>query len=312
MQPGGVKANALKAPGAAVEAPSSSPPKQGQSWFTPAPSAAKAVSPPRRSRTPSPPRDAREGRPYSSQTRPTHDRMGRSISPESGSEHGAGPAHRPRVVPSPPAFADAAKFMKTSNDILSGNMAGARRRRANANIFQGMDLRSASAEEVPILIRAALRPNLARVVDAFRHFDDDMSGVIDKKEFAKGLREMGLTAPDVVMNSIFHSFDADGSGQVSYGEMDRLLRRSAQRVSSPDAKGATGARRRIKKASPSVKKKPTAKAGPDLAERPKWDSRTRVVHNDEIPGTGLVYPGYNEGQTRPSSEDGSPPRQPGV
>ena len=177
---------------------------------------------------------------------------------------------------------------------------------------QGLDLRSASAEEVPILIRAALRTKLARVVDAFRQLDDDMSGVIDEKEFAKGLREMGLSAPEVVMKSIFTTFDTDGSGQVSYSEMDKLLRRSAQLVSSPGAKVATAAKKKMKKATPGVKKKPAAKAPPppDLGERPKWDARTRVVHDDEIPGTGLFY---NEPllPIRPPGEDGTPPKQVG-
>ena len=64
-----------------------------------------------------------------------------------------------------------------------------------ANLFQGLSLAGAVAADVPKLIREALNDKVARVIDCFRQLDDDASGTIDGPEFAKGLAEMGLTAP---------------------------------------------------------------------------------------------------------------------
>ena len=97
-----------------------------------------------------------------------------------------------------------------------------------ANIFQGYSLEGAAPDDVPKLLRTALKGKMARVIDAFRQLDDDGSGRLDGPEFGKGLKEMGLDAPDEAIGAIFDSFDADGSGLISYTEMDKLVTRSAR------------------------------------------------------------------------------------
>ena len=189
------------------------------------------------------------------------------------------PAGRPQRVVPPPAFADAASFAKASADQVrrkGGSVGIAEQRRRDANIFQGVDLSTATAEEVPALMRAALRTKLARVTDVFRQIDDDTSGVIDAKEFAKGLRQLGLDAPDATMRDIFASFDADGSGQISYIEMDARLRRA----SPPRAREVKPTKRK-KKVKKGVE---TVKHAAAIEERPQWDARTRVKHRDENMG----------------------------
>lgn len=81
----------------------------------------------------------------------------------------------------------------------------------DANLFQGaVDLANAAPEALPGLIRDALNAKLTRVIDLFRQLDDDASGTIDAREFAKGLREMGLNAPKEAIGAIFDSFNEDG------------------------------------------------------------------------------------------------------
>ena len=181
-------------------------------------------------------------------------------------------------------------------------------RRRDYNLFQSLDLSQASVEQVPGLIRQALRDHLARVVDAFRQFDDDGTGRIDSREFAKNLTQMGLDAPQPAIDAIFHSFDRDGSGTITYAELDAIIRRSVRKNPrlampggappaskgggvgaigpSPDGKAAKeegGApRKKVKVKVP--KPKPKARPAEELEERPKWDARTRVVYKDELQG----------------------------
>ena len=96
------------------------------------------------------------------------------------------------------------------------------------NLFQGFSLAGAKPDEVPKLIRSALKSKLARVIDVFRQLDDDGSGTIDGPEFEKGLKEMGLDAPMEALGAIWASFDAGGSGLISYGEMDKAIVRSVR------------------------------------------------------------------------------------
>lgn len=53
----------------------------------------------------------------------------------------------------------------------------------------------------------------------FKIMDDDESRSLDKKEFAKGIHDYGLTEmePDII-NELFEKFDKDGSGTVDFDE----------------------------------------------------------------------------------------------
>ena len=103
--------------------------------------------------------------------------------------------------------------------------------KADANLLQNVNIGGAPPEKIPVLIRDALKAKMVRVIDCFRQLDDDKDGIIDGPEFAKGLKEMGLTAPDAAIGAIFASFDPDGSGLISFEELHSLVIRSAK--SSP-------------------------------------------------------------------------------
>jgi Ca2+-binding EF-hand superfamily protein len=54
---------------------------------------------------------------------------------------------------------------------------------------------------------------------AFRHFDKDHSGNLDKKEFKKALRHLGFNFHHKGHNKeLFHSIDRNHSGRISERE----------------------------------------------------------------------------------------------
>ena len=72
----------------------------------------------------------------------------------------------------------------------------------------------------------ALTANLGRVIEVFRAWDGDGSGMISKREFRQGLSALGLK--DVAreqVDALFDQIDVDHSGEIEYGEINKKLRR---------------------------------------------------------------------------------------
>ena len=76
-------------------------------------------------------------------------------------------------------------------------------------------------------LRDALTANLSRVMDLFREWDTDGNGMIDRKEFHKAIRALGVRAPRAEVNTLFDTFDADGGGTLEASELAKVLRRGA-------------------------------------------------------------------------------------
>lgn len=64
-----------------------------------------------------------------------------------------------------------------------------------------------------------------RVIDLFREWDKDGSGTVDKKEFRKALKMLGVTGASSEMDALFESFDTDGGGKLEFSELDKALKR---------------------------------------------------------------------------------------
>ena len=73
-------------------------------------------------------------------------------------------------------------------------------------------------------ITAVLQKNSVRIIDLFREWDDDSSGYIDKKEFLKAMKMMGLDVPKEEVLKLFDSWDPDRSGVLELKELDKILR----------------------------------------------------------------------------------------
>jgi Ca2+-binding EF-hand superfamily protein len=87
--------------------------------------------------------------------------------------------------------------------------------------------------DVPVIeqLQAALGDGevLGRVIDIFREWDEDGSGEISKREFAKAMSILGVSR--AVLDELFDVIDADGSGHIDYREIHRKLRKKVALVS---------------------------------------------------------------------------------
>eukprot|EP00966_Prymnesium_polylepis_P149328 3449943-Prymnesium_polylepis.1 len=77
--------------------------------------------------------------------------------------------------------------------------------------------------QVPRRLREVVRANHERVVDIFKRWDKDSSGLISADEFARGLKESGIHLRDTDVQLLFHFFDMDDSGMIDFYEMHRQL-----------------------------------------------------------------------------------------
>lgn len=85
-------------------------------------------------------------------------------------------------------------------------------------------------DAIPEAIRAALAHSMGRVSDFFRAMDGDESGSISRKEFVCALQMLGLPSTKQQLGAVFDCFDVDGSGEVSYSELERIIQRG-ERIS---------------------------------------------------------------------------------
>ena len=96
----------------------------------------------------------------------------------------------------------------------------------DANLLQGLDIdESLGLEQVDEQIRDYLSKKAVRVIELFRQWDDDETGQIEKVEFCRGMKELGLTASKAQLDELFDSWDKDKTGFVTIDELQKLLRR---------------------------------------------------------------------------------------
>ena len=90
------------------------------------------------------------------------------------------------------------------------------------------DQKSLKLDSEAIGIIQALTETLAvqraRAIDLFREWDDDSDGLISCAEFRRALPMLGVKVNVADVDALFKSFDVDGSGEISYEEMHKMLR----------------------------------------------------------------------------------------
>ena len=82
----------------------------------------------------------------------------------------------------------------------------------------------AETSDVKSQLAEALTKRVARVRDLFSEWDVDGSGTVDKKEFYRALRMLGVECTREASDELFTTFDIDRSGEVDYREIHKLLR----------------------------------------------------------------------------------------
>ena len=102
-----------------------------------------------------------------------------------------------------------------------------------ANRAGSLNIQLDAASELPIMEQLAegLAKNLSRVIEAFRSWDVDGSGMISKREFCEGLARVGLgEVPREEVDALFGEIDTDQSGEIEFNELSAKLRKR-----NPDA-----------------------------------------------------------------------------
>jgi len=82
-------------------------------------------------------------------------------------------------------------------------------------------------------LRNSLEAQGGRVIELFRKWDVNGDGQISKKEFRAALPELGFTAcTESEVSDLFDMFDADKSGEISFRELHKMLRKPLNALSN--------------------------------------------------------------------------------
>ena len=101
------------------------------------------------------------------------------------------------------------------------------------------------------------------MIDLFREWDEDASGVVSKKEFRRAMQHLGLAAARAEVDALFDEFDPDGSGAIEFRELNKALRRGNDVELRADLQpGAAGEIEAAPKGSPNQPRPPPATARP--------------------------------------------------
>ena len=77
-------------------------------------------------------------------------------------------------------------------------------------------------------LRSTLSKNFNRVINLFRDWDFDGSGKVSRNEFRKAMPMLDIQVGSGVAEQLFDFFDADGSGEIDFRELQQHLRPGAR------------------------------------------------------------------------------------
>jgi Ca2+-binding EF-hand superfamily protein/tetratricopeptide (TPR) repeat protein len=81
--------------------------------------------------------------------------------------------------------------------------------------------------DIAAALREWLKKNASKVMNMFKQWDFDGSGTVDKSEFRKAMKAMGLNAPVSHVDALFDEFDNDGGGLIEFKELNHCLRQGS-------------------------------------------------------------------------------------
>ena len=68
-----------------------------------------------------------------------------------------------------------------------------------------------------------LRKHSRRILDLFRSWDEDHNMSVSRDEFHRAIGQLGVAAPVKVIDHLFDAFDLDGSGEIEFRELEKIL-----------------------------------------------------------------------------------------
>ena len=152
------------------------------------------------------------------------------------------------------------------------------------------------------------RPGHMRDIDLFKMFDADHNNKIDRSEFGRALRTLGiddLTQPEVT--AMFQSMDHDGNGVVSYQEFQRFMqmgRSGSLEISAPvsgrdtdDARSAVSMESRT--ASATAELRSARRRHPPRDSDRRSDIDWRGVEHDERGALSRAWSELTDVKSRP-------------
>lgn len=114
-------------------------------------------------------------------------------------------------------------------EVASANKIALRRGgpgKVGSNVVNGVSLAAAgSAEAVLQALTGALSDSLARFIDLFREWDVNGDGMVDRTEWVRAMRMLGVSRD--AGSALFDVLDDDRSGTIEYSELREKLRHGA-------------------------------------------------------------------------------------
>jgi hypothetical protein len=119
-------------------------------------------------------------------------------------------------------------------ETASTNQYALRKEAGPRTALRKVDLdESPGAPPVADQLRDVLSKQAVRVIELFREMDLDGDGLIDRKEFRRGMTALGLDVPRAMVDALFDSWDPDGSGSIDQRELNKMLRRGREITLDP-------------------------------------------------------------------------------
>eukprot|EP00933_Yihiella_yeosuensis_P068077 TRINITY_DN7335_c0_g2_i2.p1 TRINITY_DN7335_c0_g2~~TRINITY_DN7335_c0_g2_i2.p1 ORF type:complete len:920 (+),score=216.38 TRINITY_DN7335_c0_g2_i2:46-2805(+) len=123
-------------------------------------------------------------------------------------------------------------------------------------------------------VKTVMAASASRVAELFKKWDTDGSGYIDKDEFAEAVVKMGFQVDRIDIDAIFDSLDADGSGDLSRSELEKMLKRvqkeeKLDKIASAKLVGESFTTARLKKLARGTTADDSEEEGKDEKEEPE-------------------------------------------
>lgn len=100
---------------------------------------------------------------------------------------------------------------------------------APAPTKEELDAHHEAIEAMADAMASSIRGNMIMVEQLFKEWDEDGSGLIDRSEFVRAMRHLGIEGSRVRegCSALFDRLDDDGSGELAYEELEEKLERAS-------------------------------------------------------------------------------------